>query len=132
MAVLKVLAVNAGPAAPDIDGVIALEWNVSKGSFHGTGDATIATHAGLLGFVTGAVTVEDWTTADSVTALAIAATAAFTVLDSAGNVTTTVTFSQFCATGNDITVGDGLAVGAPVPGLRVPFEATAVNCAVAG
>ena len=132
MALWKVLYVTAGPAAtPDLDNIIALSFTVPRGSFLGTGDNALAVHAGRTGIVTGTATVEDMTSAETAVAAALAATAAFTCVsfntDTVG--TCTVTFSDFALTGLSENLGDGLAVGAPIPGIALTFEAKSVATA---
>ena len=131
MALIKVLSVTADDAAvTKLENVIALSWTATHGSFRGTGDATLAIHKGRAGHVTGTVTVEDMDSAETAmdNATVVDESKAFTGVIAADGVadTCSITFTEFTLTGLSVSIGDGLAVGAPIPGIALTFSASSV------
>jgi hypothetical protein len=123
MAVLKVLYVTGGPEGLDL--VREISWNDKRGTFIGTGDGATAVHAGRAAPVTGTVLIEDALTAETIVAAA-AGNAAFTCASSAVGGTSTVTVTNFLATGYQARVGDGSKDQEPVVGFDVSFVGQAI------
>ena len=71
-----------------------IQYNKTVSNFKGTGDNTLALYKGKAGLVTGTVYVEDMTTAETIQAAAVIASAAFTCANGAGG-TTTITISNY-------------------------------------